>query len=259
MKKEVEDFYKRIKDLSEQSYQKGRYIFTSFLSMAEVSDFYNMCILPPSSPYALAPSGFTVNGGYEGAERCMIRFGNPDELMYEEPFPLACIKISPVNSKFAEALSHRDFLGSLMNLGIKRELLGDILVKNSCCYVFADEKMADMICREITRVKHTTVITEICNAPEAEIMPEYKEMNIQVNSPRIDAVVAKVYKLSRSQAADLFFEKKIFVNGRMMENESHQLVVSDVISVRGYGKFVFDRLGGNTKKGNQILGIKIYI
>jgi len=259
MKKETEDFYKRIKDLSQQSYQKGRFTFSPFLSMAEMSDFYEQCALPKSSSFALSPSGYTVFGGYDGAERCMIRFGNSEELMYEEPFPIVCIKISPVNMKFADDLTHRDFLGCLMNLGIKRELLGDILVKKSSCYVFAEEKMAEMINREITRVKHTTVLTSICDLPEIEITPEYKEIEVQVKSPRIDAVVAKVYKLSRSQAAELFFEKKVFVNGRIMENESHQLAVSNVVSVRGYGKFLFDKAGGTTKKGNQILGIKIFV
>ena len=119
----------RLMDLAKKSYRQCIYTHTGFLGMAELDVYYRMekelCFSHPA-----------LFGGYEGAQRQVIRFGNPEEFGYEEEFPIVCIRISPLSSKFAESLSHRDFLGALMNLQIERSQIGDILVGEKVSYLY---------------------------------------------------------------------------------------------------------------------------
>lgn len=249
---------KRYKDLWERSYRNSQYTFTDFLGLSDLSDFYDLTRLPLDNEMSIPANSYKVFGGYDQAQRCIIRFGNPQELMYEQEFPIVCICIKPLQKKFSDALSHRDFLGALMNLGIERGEMGDLLVKEDECYLFSTEKMAGYICRELTRVKHTSVMASLANPPEEVFEPKITEKVIQAKSQRIDGVVAKICNLSRSKAAEMFAAKKIFVNGRLMENESRELKPEDVVVVRGFGKFVFKGCSGNTKKGNLIISYWVY-
>lgn len=250
---------KRFCDLSRRSYQNGQYTFTDFLSMADLSDFYEITKLPKDHEFYLSPAGYSVWGGYSDSERCMIRFGNEEELGYEVPFPICCISIKPLQKKFADNLSHRDFLGALINLGIERTELGDILVKDKECFLFAKESMAPLICNELTRVRHTTVQAVVCEFDDNAYAPDIVEGSIQASGFRIDSFLAKVLKLSRNASSELFLSSKVFVNGRLMSNESYQLKESDVISVRGFGKFVFNGSSGSTRKGNHIISYSRYV
>ena len=83
-------------------------------------------------------------------------------------------------------------------------------------------------------------------------------MAVLVASERIDGVIAKVYNLSRSQSIEYFRAKKIYVNSRLCENNSYQLKPGDVISVRGFGKFVYNGVGYQTKKGKFSVNVGIY-
>ena len=250
-------------DLSRMSYERGIYTFSDFLTLAEQSD-----LIDAARAGDLYTRNYVIFGGYEGAERVMVRFGTLEELGYEQPWPMACIKITPLNAKFAEALSHRDVLGSLMNLGIERHLLGDILLFKSmddgkkidaCAYVFVLEHIASTICNELTRIKHTSVLATVVEDMESVPGPTLQSTTMQVKSERIDLIIAHSYNLSRSQASELFIGKKVFINGRLMENESHILNESDIVSVRGYGKFVYGGVIGKTKKGNLNVTIDRYI
>lgn len=254
--KETELVRNRIIDLSRMSYERGIYTYSDFLTLAEQSDFD--AVIKSGELYT---HDYVISGGCEGAERVMVRFGSLEQLGYEEPWPIACIKIAPLQPKFAEKLEHRDVLGCLMNLGIERSLLGDIIADTSqeCIfYIFSKEHIAETICQELVRIRHTSVVAEIVDAKELNVSLSLKDLNLQVKSERIDLVVSHTYNLSRSQAATLFSEKKIFINGRLMENESYILKNDDVVSVRGCGRFIYRGATGTTKKGNLIIGISKY-
>ena len=126
---------KRITELAEKAYQNNIYTFSSFLGMSELSDFYAM-----QRELSFVPQ--TVFGGYEGAERCIIRFGSEELFGYPEEFPVVCLKIRPLMQKFADDLGHRDFLGALMNLGIDRSTIGDIKVGEKEGYLFCLDTIA---------------------------------------------------------------------------------------------------------------------
>lgn len=251
MEKEDLLLQKRFAELANRSYTQNMFTFTEFLSLPELDLFYQN---EPQLKFA----GVTVFGGAEESERKIIRFGNPEELGYEESFPIVCIGIEPLIEKFGENLNHRDYLGALMNLGIERENLGDIFIKGKKGYVFCLERIADYIMENLSQVRHTHVKLRILDSEEEFVQKEIEEVTVLSASERIDGVIAKIYNLSRSQSIEHFRAKKIYVNSRLCENNSYQLKPGDVISVRGYGKFVYNGVEYQTKKGKLSVKVGIY-
>lgn len=233
---------KRLKELADKAYSSGVYSFTGFLGLSEMASFYEI-----ERELSFVP--YQVCGGYEGSERMMLRFGSEELFGYEEEFPIICLKIKPLMQKFADEFSHRDFLGALMNLGIDRGTLGDIILKDNEGYLFCIKNIAPFITQNLTRVKHTSVLCEETKEFPLDQEKNLTELNIQIASDRIDSVIAKVCRCSRSESVDYFRQKKVFVNGRLCENNSYFLKENDVVTVRGFGKFVFDHVKGCSKKG----------
>lgn len=197
----------------------------------------------------------TNYGGYDMAERMIAGFGEDIE---NSDFPIKILAITPVKQKFADTLSHRDFLGGLMNLGIKREMLGDIIVNDNCAYLFCLEQIAEYIKDNLCRVKHTSVnVTEIESLPD-DIIKEPESIELVVSSLRADVMVSAVYKLSRSNTSKLFSAGKIFVNSKLTESTSYQIKENDIISVRGFGRFSFSNQLRTTKKDRLVVEIKKY-
>ena len=141
--KEEQQILNRMKDLGERSYKVGQYTFSGFLSQSEQAVF-----LQKEKEFQLY--GFVLNGGWKEAERRLVRFGNPGELGYEEGFPICCVLITPLLKKFADPLTHRDFLGALINLGIERTLIGDILVFDREARVFCVNHIAEFLIGQLT-------------------------------------------------------------------------------------------------------------
>ena len=243
---------RRFVELAKKSYNSGYFAFTNFLGLAEQSSFSEILSEIKGIKY-------TAFGGAEGAERVIIRFGSVEELGYEEPFPIVMLKIAPKSEKFADKLSHRDFLGSLMNLGVEREMFGDIVIINNVGYLFAKEEIADYVIDSLSKVKHTDVlVTKATELPEGELYRTEKK-TVQINSERVDAVVAKVFSLSRDDSQALFKKKLVFINGKCIESASHTPKSGDVISVRGYGRMVYDGCESLSKKGKLNVSVKLYV
>lgn len=242
MNKEDEILQNRIRDLADRCYKNNMYTFSDFLSLADASVYY---AIERELSYVKA----TLWGGNEICERVVLRFGSEEQLGYEEDFPIKLLCIKPLMEKFSDNLTHRDILGSLMNLGIERSVLGDIFIVGKEAYVFCLDNIAEYICDSLSRVKHTSVMCTI-----AEKEPEFNKSEktdhvIQIQSERIDGVIAKVCNMSRSQCALLFTERKVFVNGRLNENSSYTLKAGDAITVRGFGRFEYVGVGGISRKG----------
>ena len=108
-----EFFRKRVLDLANQADRQSRFTFTDFLTEAEYAEYLAV-------RGELPHCGVTAWGGHENADRAMLRFGDAAQLGYEEPFPITVLCVEPVQEKFADDLTHRDFLGALMHLGIER-------------------------------------------------------------------------------------------------------------------------------------------
>ena len=249
--KEITQFKSRLKELARRSYEQNMFTFTPFLGLMEQTLFWE---LESELRYAC----YTIAGGHENAERIMVRFGKAEELGYEEDFPIVLVHMKPLLQKFSDDFSHRDFLGALMNLGISRDLLGDILIGDRQGFLFCQSSIAPFICEELTKVKHTHIACKI-----AEELSEYKEKEPVaeehlVASERLDGMIAQIYNLSRSQSLTLFSDKKVFVNGKLTENNSRACKEGEVVNVRGFGKFIYDGIGYTTKKGKQRIYVRIY-
>lgn len=249
MREEDKKLQKRFIDLANQAYYNDTFCFTNFLSMADID------ILMSS----VDGKQYELFGGMEGCERMVARFGNKEELGYEVPYPVAILKIEPFIMKFADNFTHRDFLGALMNLGIEREILGDILLDGKVAYLFVMENMAEFIVQNLDKVKHTNVRVSRMEQIPAELSVHTQEKDIIVASKRLDVVIAKAYNMSRSKVLELFAQRKVFVNGRCQENNSALLKADDIVAVRGFGKFIFRHENYETKKGRLCLKIEEYV
>jgi len=241
MDKETVLLKKHLLDLANQSYQNNMFTFTGFLSLHEQQ-------LLTEVQKETGSIRVDLCGGNEDCERVMARFGNPEELGYEEEFPIVCIKIEPLIEKFADSLTHRDFLGAIMNLGIERSTIGDIFVQGKSAFVYCHKKMAEYLMEELDKVKHTNVrcriVEDAGELPSA--VPVEKE--VLVSSCRVDGVIAKVYNISRTGSLELFRTGRVFVNGKLMENNSYLLKEGDAVTARGFGKFTYVREVNVTKK-----------
>ena len=243
---------RRFEELAERAYAENRFLFTDFLDISQLSSFYDM-------ERDLSYAGTLVSGGTEGCERCMVRFGSSDNAGYEEAFPILLLKISPLQKKFSDELSHRDFLGSLIGLGLERTKIGDIVVRDNEAYVFVADSIGDYITDTLNKVKHTSVRVEKCDEIPEQLAPKFEEESIIVSSNRLDAVIAKVYNLSRDLAVRCISEGKVFINGREMTGNAKSLKPGGIVSVRGKGKFIFESEGGSTRKEKLYINIKRYI
>ena len=249
---EAELLQKRFIELANRSYNTGIYTFTDFLGLAEQSAFEGVKKAIHGIPYE-------AFGGAPGAERVMIRFGSEDSLGYEVPFPIVCIKAEPVSQKFADKLTHRDFLGALLNLGIERSTLGDIPILDNVGYIFATEEIAPFIISELRRVKHTEVKLSLVDAlPEGELY-KTERRRVQISGERLDAIVAKIFSLSREDAQSLFAKKLVFVSGRQCESTSYTPKENETVSVRGYGRFIYRGFVSNSKKGKLNVEVDVYV
>lgn len=235
-------FKKRLAELADKAYSRGQYLFTGFLSAAELDIYYRM-----ERELSFIP--ITVFGGTADCERMMLRFGSEELCGYEQEFPIVCIEIAPLMERFSEELGHRDYLGALMNLGIDRGTLGDIVISGKRAFLFCTEAMAPYITENLDKVRHTNVRCSIAEqVPESTIV-RFERRVVQVSALRIDSIVAKVFNLSRGGSLELFRAGRVFVNGRLCENNSAQVKPQDVVSVRGFGRFVFVGVAGETRKG----------
>lgn len=241
---------KRFIDLSRQAQQKGIVIFSEFLNLNELNIFRQNI----SNLY----SDFEIFGGYESSERQMIAF-LPDALCYTWNYPISCLKILPVNKKFAEKLNHRDVLGSLMNLGIERFKIGDILLDEPLIYVFCHETIAEYVKEQLTRIRHTVIQTEQIIPSEINVEVKKELAEGIVTSNRLDSIISCVCKISRSQASQWIRGGKVFINNRETLQTTYACKPQELISVRLVGRFRFLDCVGETKKGRLKIRYEKYI
>ncbi len=243
---------KRLAELANKSYTAGIFTFSDFLGLDEQSAFSDI----RSSLKGIKHTAF---GGADGATRVMIRFGDEEENGYSADFPITLLMAVPRAQKWADRLTHRDMLGAIMSLGIERALIGDIIVREDGIYIFAHDRIADFVRENLTRAKHTDLtVSEVDSLPEGELF-KTEMRTLQCMSPRIDAVVAKLFCLSRDDANEFFRRKLVFVDGRLCENNSRELKDGETVSVRSKGKFIYRGPVGTSRKGKLNVSVELFI
>lgn len=241
---------KRLIDLSKQADFKGIVTFSDFLNLNEQNIYHTALkeLYTKTDPF----------GGYDGAERQMIAF-IPDALCYEWDYPIKCIHIVPKYPKFAEELTHRDVLGALMNLGIERSRLGDILCLEDDYYVFCDEDIFPFIMLELSKIRHTLVeLTEETEYQHLQANIHLEEQYDMIASNRIDCIIAKAFHLSRSESAQLLATEKVFINGKCITNCNQSCENGAIVSVRGKARFIFEDCNTTSKKGKLRVKFSFY-
>lgn len=199
----------------------------------------------------------TFNGGYAGAEREISLFCPVD--MSPESFPdfKNPLKILDIKLKGRENLTHRDYLGALMSLGIKREKIGDIIVKEDACSVVVMSDIADYIKFNLGKIGNVIVEIEIRCVDEVQVTePKVKEINATVASLRLDSVASAGFGISRSKIAEFIKAEKVNLNWEATNSLTKIVKEGDTISVRGKGRVVVERVGGTTKKGRISITLK---
>ncbi len=193
-------------------------------------------------------------GGYEDAERKIIVIYQSYMRKEDIPIRLSLLKIDGD----LDNMSHRDYLGAILNLGIERNKVGDILVNSDCGFVIVKDSMADFIKYNLKKIGKKNIHVNSVGWGDI-VIPEtqYREIKEFISSLRLDTVISAAYNLSRKDSMDIVKSGDVKVNWNWTDKPSLELEVGDTISVRGYGRFILYDIEGMSKKGKLRCIIRI--
>ncbi|WP_051531029.1 RNA-binding protein [Clostridiisalibacter paucivorans] len=198
------------------------------------------------------------DGGYLEAERKSIII-YPDYISreYIERY-ISVIRIDG-NFKFND-VSHRDYLGALMGLGIKREKIGDIIVHDDFGQIIVDKDIKDFIILSLKAIgKESVDCSEILPSDIVNSKEEFRIIMSTIASLRLDNLLSAGYKVSRTQSSNIIKQGKVKVNWQPISQSSYEVKEGDIISVKGKGRILLKEVLGNTKKDRIRVAIKSYI
>lgn len=240
----------RLLELAQSAERRGVPFYTDFLNLNEQNMLHSM-------DRQFGSVMRKEYGGYELAERRLFCFNSQDSYC-EEEFPVTIIKIEVKNETYSDKLTHRDYLGAILNLGIDRSKIGDIIVDFPIAYVFCRKEISQYVLTNLEKIRHTQVRCSMVEQQDFHVQPVYEEIRKPVSSPRLDTLIAAAFGGSRSSMSGLISGEKVFVNGKMISSNSYLVKEGDIISVRGYGKFRFQETQAQTKKGRTYVVLQKY-
>lgn len=239
---EEKDFCRHIDDLISSSQKHFCVKFSGFLTereqklaLSEANSMENKC---------------SFFGGYTAASRKIFATIEASD----EEFPLTAITFF---FRKQDNLTHRNFLGALMSLGINRNLIGDIKVGHGEAIIFVSSTAAALILDELKKIGNIGVKAKegIC----AELpQQEFDILSLIVSSLRIDTVVSAVCSISREKSSQLVHSGSVVINDIQIGNSSEIIDIDEIFSIKGYGKYVLSEIGSLTKKGKIHIKIKKY-
>jgi RNA-binding protein YlmH len=190
-----------------------------------------------------------LDGGFKEAERKrLVVFPS---WKVETEAKIAYIRIVPKDFQ-EQAIGHRDYLGAVLNLGLKRGKLGDIVVEDPGAILIVDSSIADFICQQLTRIKHSAVSAEVIPSDRFVFQaPILSVVQLSLASLRLDAAIAGAFNLSRSEVDSLIEAGNASINHMEVYKGPAVVKAGDLISVRGLGRFRLEEIGGISRKGRQ--------
>ena len=191
-------------------------------------------------------------GVFKECERRMISFNN----VYNVPYPIKLLKIES-SSKF-DNLCHRDYLGAVLGLGIRRNKIGDLLLKENVCYLTVCEEIEEFLVNNLNSIGKSPCKVTIVENNFEELVPNFKEEIILVQSLRIDNIVSKLIRASRSRAQAIIEEGMVLLDYNKVKDKSKEVKVKERITIRGNGKYILDKIIGNSKSGKFKVLVKKY-
>ena len=189
-------------------------------------------------------------GGYADSERAMVGCFPPEYPPDESWFPITALAF---RYREQTGLTHRDFLGTLMACGIKRDKIGDILCGTGLSVVFVDEEIAPFLCEQIDRVGGEGVTIERDYVGELPVSRQYRPIRATIASARLDGIVKALIAVSRETAADKIRLGAVLINHVVCNDVSARVAAGDCISIAGSGRFWVDAVDQPTKKGRLVL------
>ena len=255
--------YRLIKDEGERQFVK---MVAMYLEKADTqyrpffTDFYNFDWMQSMMQHyfsGLYEDSYHFFGGYEGAERqilCVCPYP-----LEAQDYDISVLKIE-VKTGIGKALSHRDFLGAILGLGIDRKQIGDIVVRPFGAYVILQKTMVDYVIGQLLAIGRYQKI-EITEIPFEAIevdKPKTKVITSTVSSLRVDAVAAVCFGMSRSECVKLIQGEKLRCNG-LIAGSSDPVKQGDTLTLRGYGKAKLVSINGQTKKDRLHITIEKYV
>ncbi len=230
----------KLVDFAEQALKSQKYKLSGFLTPFEQS-------MAETIAKTLGGLKTEFDGGFEGAERRRAAFCHED-FAGTPNFEIAVIK-AEWNGEFAR-LSHRDVLGSILSLGVDREVVGDIIATKEFAKILVDKKLAEYFISNLTRIGDSPVETTLDElsdiAPKEE---RVKEIKATVASLRADSIAAAGFGMSRSKAATEIAADKVKLNWQTVKNAAQTIKEGDVLSMHGRGRLEVAEIRGQTKKG----------
>ena len=244
-------FTARLGDMVSLCERNGAAVFSSFFDERQCAEAEAWC------PGNTAGLRYMLWGGYADARRRMLAV-YPDycEDSIIGEFPFVCLTF---DYREEDRLSHRDFLGSFMGLQLKREVIGDIVVSEGTAQVFVTEVAARLISGSISKIGRVGVKISDDKPFILENAQKFQEISGTVASLRLDCVVGLAVRISREKAASLIRTDRVEVNHLPVSSVSHELRGGDILSIRGYGRFVLSEINGHTKKDRIHIILKKYI
>lgn len=247
----------QILDKIEFSIQREKLEYTDFLDMYQIS-------LVKSFMKKIDFENYILYGGFDNSERNIL-------IIYPEKYNISMIqknypKIIKVirvllNDEEKGKYAHRNYLGGIVKIGMKREKVGDILVSDDGADILVKDEVADALIKELatlTRFENAKFeIIKLEDLRKQEIKVE--ELNIIVPSLRLDNFVSDLARTSRSKAVQIIDSERVFINGQNETKASKQVKLGDVITIRGKGRFVVKEFCGSTRSGRTVVKVEKYV
>lgn len=226
-------------------------VFTDFIDMYKLSKFLNMT-------HSISDISVKAFGGYIESERKIIGFCPCYRGLEDTNFPIIPIEILLKAYKESVA-SHRDYLGSILGLGIERSKIGDILVYEQRAIVFVYKDIASYIVNNLCKIKNIKVETREMLLEEVKLpQPKIREISSTVSSLRADSILSSGFQLSRNKIVDLIKSEKALING-LIASPSSNVNRGDFLTLRGFGKIQLVEVKGKTKKDRISIVIHRYL
>lgn len=237
----------RIEDTVRLCDKRGVPCFLGFLDLREQAD---ACQILQA---LVSKEQFAVYGGYSDAERTILAVSPSYYPADESDYPIRTVAFRYRTQK---RLTHRDVLGTLMSLGIRRDAVGDILCGDGISVAFLREEIAAYVCEQVDRIGGEGVSVTADYDGELPVCIEYEAIRETVASPRLDSVVKALIHTSRERAAEMIRIGSISLNHQPAESVSKTVSEGDVLSIRGCGRYLIDQIGPITKKGRLALNAR---
>lgn len=247
----------QILDKIEFSKQREKLEYTDFLDMYQIS-------LVKSFMKKIDFENYILYGGFKDAERNLL-------IIYPEKYNISMIeknysKIIKViriilNDEEKGKYSHRNYLGGIIKLGMKREKVGDILVSDDGADILVKEETAETLKQELgTLNRFENAKFEIIELKDLrEQIIKVEDLSIIVPSLRLDNFVSDLAKTSRSKAVQIIDSERVFINGQNETKASKQVKLKDIITIRGKGRFIVKEFSGTTRSGRIVVKIEKYM